>query len=340
MADPRNNALALKLALAGDTMLGRGVAEVLATSPPTSLFADEVVAAFREADLAIVNLECCISTRGRPWPDPAKPFFFRAPPFATEALTLLGVDCVSLANNHALDFGTEALLDTFDHLKAAGIRWVGAGVDVEHARQPVVLEGAGVRLAVVAFTDHPTEFAAGRDRPGVAYADLRDGAPDWLLQTVKEAAGDADAVLVTPHWGPNFCPTPLPYVRRAAHQLRRAGATLVAGHSAHVFQGVEDHILYDLGDFIDDYAIDPVLRNDLGLLFLVTLDPRPERLEAIPLALDYCHTRLAPAAGQEAAWVRQRFRRLCAAFGTEVHERDGRLVIDWKESGAGWERTG
>jgi poly-gamma-glutamate synthesis protein (capsule biosynthesis protein) len=119
-----------------------------------------------------------------------------------------------------------------------------------------------------------------------------------------------------------------------AHQLRDAGATLVAGHSAHVFQAVEDHVLYDLGDFIDDYAVDPTLRNDLGLLFLVTLDPQPRRLEAIPLALDYCHTRLAAATGQEAAWVRLRFRRLCAEFGTVVDDRDGRLVIDWVESNA------
>ena len=313
-------------------MLGRGVAHVLATSLPSTLFSDEVVAAFGEGDLGFVNLECCISTRGRPWPDPAKPFFFRAPPAATKVLTLLGVHCVSLANNHALDFGTEALLDTFDHLKAAGIEWVGAGPDIERARQPVVLEVAGMRLAVVAFTDHPAEYAAGRGRPGVAYANLRHGTPSWLLDTVKAAATEADAVLVSPHWGPNMRASPLPYVQRAASELRGAGATLVAGHSAHVFQGVQDQILYDLGDFIDDYLVDLTLRNDLGLLFLVTLDPRPQLLEAIPLALDFCHTRLAAATGDEAAWVRQRFRSLCAEFGTDVAEHRGHLVIEWAES--------
>jgi poly-gamma-glutamate synthesis protein (capsule biosynthesis protein) len=322
----------VKLALAGDTMLGRGVAHVLATSPPSAIFSDEVVAAFGEADLGFVNLECCISTRGRPWPDPGKPFFFRAPPAATKVLTLLGVDCVSLANNHALDFGTEALLDTFEHLTAAGIEWVGAGPDVERARQPVLLEAAGLRLAIVAFTDHPADYAAGPGRPGVAYANLRGGTPDWLLHTIKTAATETDAVLVSPHWGPNMRATPLPYVRRAAHELRLAGATLVAGHSAHVFQGVEDHILYDLGDFIDDYAVDETLRNDLGLLFLVTLDPRPQQLEAIPLALDFCHTRLAVAAGNEAAWVRQRFRSLCAELGTDVTDHGRRLLIEWAES--------
>jgi poly-gamma-glutamate synthesis protein (capsule biosynthesis protein) len=95
---------------------------------------------------------------------------------------------------------------------------------------------------------------------------------------------------------------------------------------------VEDQILYDLGDFIDDYAVDMTLRNDLGLLFLITFDPRPQRLEALPLALDFCHTRLAAAAGDEDAWVRQRFRALCAEFGTDVGEHRGRLVIEWAES--------
>ena len=120
----------MRLALAGDTMLGRGVAEALASRPPESLFSREVVAVMREADLAVLNLECCISERGTPWPDPRKPFFFRAPPVAVETLTHLGVDCVTLANNHALDFGEEALVDTFAHLSAAGIAWVGAGLDV------------------------------------------------------------------------------------------------------------------------------------------------------------------------------------------------------------------
>ena len=76
---------------------------------------------------------------------------------------------------------------------------------------------------------------------------------------------------------------PVRHVRRAADALVDAGATLVAGHSAHVPHGVAGSVLYDLGDFLDDYRVDPRLRNDLGLLFLVTLDARgPVRLEALP----------------------------------------------------------
>jgi poly-gamma-glutamate capsule biosynthesis protein CapA/YwtB (metallophosphatase superfamily) len=317
----------VRLALAGDTMLGRGVAERLATLPPTSLVAPEVVALLRDADLAVLNLECCISDRGSPWPDPAKPFFFRAPPVAVETLTHLGVRCVTLANNHALDFGEEALLDTLRHLGGAGIAHVGAGRDVDAARAPVVLDAGGFRVGVLGVSDHPADFAAEPDRPGIAFAELRREAPPWLVDGVRTL--NADIVLVTPHWGPNMTPQPVPHVRAAAAALRAAGATLVAGHSAHVFHGVDDGVLYDLGDFLDDYAVDPMLRNDLGLLWLIDLDRSgPVRLEAVPLALDYCFTRLAE--GNDAAWVARRFRQACATMGTEVADEDGRLVVRWR----------
>jgi poly-gamma-glutamate synthesis protein (capsule biosynthesis protein) len=119
--------------------------------------------------------------------------------------------------------------------------------------------------------------------------------------------------------------SPLPYVRSAARALRGAGAALVAGTSAHVFHGVEENVLYDLGDFLDDYAVDPQLRNDHGLLFLVELESgAPRRIEAVPLKLEYAYTRLAR--GPEAEWIRERFRQACSELGTEVREEDGRVV--------------
>jgi poly-gamma-glutamate synthesis protein (capsule biosynthesis protein) len=243
----------------------------------------------------------------------AKTFNFRAPPAAVETLVHLGVDCVTLANNHALDYGIDALLDTFEHLRAAGIAWAGAGRNIEEARAPAVVDG----LAVVAFADHERGAAARPDRPGISYIDLDDQLPDWLLQNARGA-------LVTPHWGPNMTGEPVAHVRAAAKTLRDAGAMLVAGHSAHVFHGVEGNVLYDLGDFLDDYRVDRLLRNDLGLLFVVDLER--SRLEAIPLKLEYCYTRLAR--GEERAWIHAHFRAACAALGTEVSEEEGRLIID------------
>ena len=319
--------MGIRLALAGDTMLGRGVAqELLAGRPPSRLVSAEVVEAARAADLVLLNLECCISERGQPWPRPDKPFFFRAPPVAVETLVHLGVRCVTLANNHALDFGEVALLDTLRHLRAAGIAAVGAGTDEEAARGPVVLQAGGRRLAVLGVTDHPEDFAAGPGRPGVAFADLRRGVPAWLLDAVREARSRADLVLVTPHWGPNMAPEPVPHVRRAAAALVDAGADLVAGHSAHVFQGVGERVLFDLGDFLDDYAADPVLRNDLGLLWLVDLEPGgPREILGLPLRVQYAHTRAADR--EDARWIERRLREACAPFGSRVDRRDGLLAV-------------
>jgi poly-gamma-glutamate capsule biosynthesis protein CapA/YwtB (metallophosphatase superfamily) len=300
----------MRLALAGDTMLGRAVAKALGRRPPESLVDPELAEITRAADLFVLNLECCISERGEAVP---KVFNFRAPPAAVETLLHLGVGCVSLANNHALDFGPDALLDTFAHLREAGIAWAGAGENEDQARTPTVVRG----LPIVAFADHEPGSAAGPDRPGVAYADIGRGLPDWL---------DAKGALVCPHWGPNMEASPLPYVRAAARELREAGAALVAGTSAHVFHGVEKNVLYDLGDFLDDYAVDPVLRNDLGLLFLVEIEPNgPRRIEAVPLKLEYAFTGLAR--GDDAAWIQRRFREACAELGSEVREEDGLLVI-------------
>jgi poly-gamma-glutamate capsule biosynthesis protein CapA/YwtB (metallophosphatase superfamily) len=207
----------VKLALGGDTMLGRGVAERLEREPADSLFAPELVDLVREADLVVLNLECCLSARGEP--TPGRVFHFRAPPWAVQALAHLGVDCVTLANNHALDVGPDALLDTLSHLDAVGIRAVGAGTDLERARAPALLEAGGFRLAVLGFADHPAEYAADADRPGIAYADLQDALPDWLTSFPY-----GHALLVAPPRGPNMTAEPQGDVRRAAHALVEAGA--------------------------------------------------------------------------------------------------------------------
>lgn len=326
--------MSLTLALAGDTMLGRKVAEKLRTvrgDPTQALFAPEVIERTRDADLFVLNLECCISDRGRRWPDPRKPFFFRAPPSAVEVLTGLGVDAVTLANNHALDYGEEALVDTVLLLDDAGIAHVGAGEDRAAARAPTVLESKdGFRLGVVGWSDHPRDFAAGPSAAGIAYADLAQHAlPHWIRQAI--GALDADLVLVSPHWGPNMTTEPVARVSTAASELAGTAAGLVAGHSAHAFHGVARRgdlaVIFDLGDFVDDYAVDAEARNDLGLLWLVDVDERgPVRVRALPLALDYCYTRLAGP--EEHAIVRRLFERRCARVGTQaLVDRGGELVV-------------
>jgi poly-gamma-glutamate synthesis protein (capsule biosynthesis protein) len=146
----KDTGVAIKLALAGDTMLGRGVADRLATSSPESLFAAEIVEIAHEADLFILNLECCLSERGTRWSAPGKVFFFRAPPRRPKRSPSWGSTASAWPTNHALDFGEEALQDTFDHLARVGIAWAGAGASIDQARAPAVLAAGAFRLGVLA----------------------------------------------------------------------------------------------------------------------------------------------------------------------------------------------
>lgn len=317
--------MAVTMALGGDTMLGRGVGEVITEQGPRGLFAREVTETFARADLSLLNLECCISDRGTPWQAPGKPFHFRAPPEAVRTLTELGVDCVTLANNHSLDYGPEALEDTLDHLHQAGIKTVGAGRDEHEARQPAILQAQNMTIAVLGVTDHPEDYAATDTTPGAAYAPLSSGVPTWLTKHIQQLINIYNAVVITPHWGPNMTTNPLPYIREAAESFIRAGATLVAGHSAHVFHGTAQGVIYDLGDLIDDYARDRDLRNDLSLLWTAKIHrDRTVELEAQPLHLDYAHTRAANE--EDRTWIRNRLTEACSEFATEVTEHNGSLT--------------
>ena len=313
--------------LLGDVMLGRSVGRRLAEVPPERLWSEELAALCAACDAVVCNLECCVSTLGTPTRRiPGKPFFFRAPPAAIGALAAAGVRAVSLANNHALDYEAEALVDTLARLAAAGIVAVGAGRDAERARRGAVLAVGELRIALLAVTDHPVEYAAGRDAPGVAWADLRTGIPEWIGTELRRLRAEADLVVVLPHWGPNMATRPAGWRRARARDLVGAGADLVAGHSAHVFQGIERIqgrlVLYDLGDALDDYAVDGRLRNDLGILALWRPRDDPE-LELVALRLGFCETGVAR--GADADWVAARLAQACAALGTRVSR-----VSEWR----------
>jgi poly-gamma-glutamate capsule biosynthesis protein CapA/YwtB (metallophosphatase superfamily) len=308
------------IALLGDVMLGRKVAERLAGEPPDRVWSSELADLCRSCDAVVCNLECCVSERGSPTARiHRKPFFFRAPPAATQALSAVGVSAVSLANNHALDFEEDALADTLEHLAAASIAWAGAGFDVERARRGAVVPAGGLRLGLLAATDHPDEFGALDDAPGVAFADLGAGLPDWIPLELARLREEADVVVAFPHWGPNMTSEPAHWQRARASELIAAGADLVAGHSAHVFHGIEwvgrRAALYDLGGALDDYAVDARLRNDLGIAALWHPRSEPE-VELVGLELRFCGTCLAR--GKAAEWIAARLARACAPLGTGV----------------------
>jgi poly-gamma-glutamate synthesis protein (capsule biosynthesis protein) len=319
------------IGLFGDVMLGRMVGKRLAEVAPEDLWATEIREICRGCDLVVCNLECCIATRGKPTGRVrGKPFFFRGPPAAVGSLEAIRAGAVGLANNHALDYGEAALLETLDLLGGAGIAVAGAGRDDDGARRGATARATATRVGLVAASDHPREFAASSDAPGIAYADLRHGVPEWLGAELARMRQECDLVIAFLHWGANMTSEPERWQRRAAGELQEAGADLVAGHSAHVFHGVgwneRGPLLYDLGDALDDYAVDPRLRNDLGVLTLWRPEDAGGELELIGLALDFCHTRLAE--GEEAEWIAARLHSACEGLGTGVERTaEGRFRV-------------
>jgi poly-gamma-glutamate capsule biosynthesis protein CapA/YwtB (metallophosphatase superfamily) len=317
--------------LLGDVMLGRAVAERLEGVPAPEVWDPGLRSIASSCDLVICNLECCISVRGEPTDlVPRKPFFFRAPPQAVGSLEAIGVRVAGLANNHALDFGPEALLDTFELLAEEGIVVAGAGLNLESARRGAIFDADGSRLGLLAVSDHPEQFAAGPERPGIAFAELDRRLPDWVGDELAALRAACDLVIAFPHWGPNMTTAPARWQTRAARELLLAGADLVAGHSAHVFHGIgwseRGPLLYDLGDALDDYAVDPTLRNDLGVMAIWRPGEGEAELELVALRLDFCRTGLAE--DEDAEWIARRLDRACAELGTRVDRlAEGRFAI-------------
>jgi len=329
-----------RLGLTGDVMLGRNVDERHREGgrPPAAVWGD-LRDRLGALDGLFVNLECCLSTRGEEWTETYRPFHFRADPdWALAALDAAGVAWANLANNHPMDYGAIALRDTLDSLDAAGIARSGAGRDLAEARAPAVVEvpesdGDGLRIAFVSATDNTPEFAAGPASPGTAHLDVADRRTAREVmsdQLARAREADPDLLVASLHWGPNKVVEPNERFRAFGRWLAERGVDLVHGHSAHVFQGVEVRdgtpILYDCGDFVDDYAVDPDLHNDRSFLFELTIEAGEiSELRLVPTEIERCAVN--GASDEAAAWSRDRMRELSAPFGTEFAVDEGELLL-------------
>nr|WP_147373835.1 CapA family protein [Massilia cavernae] len=221
--DPR-----VRLMLGGDVMLGRLVGKAIQRFGPHYPLSG-VAPLMSKADLTIVNLECAITSSTREWHGAPKAFYFGAPPAAVHALTDAGVDLVSLANNHALDYDVEGLLDTMKYLRARGIGWAGAGNSIDEARAPVFAERNGLRFGMAALCDHQVDFAAGVRRPGTTYVDLDDEPAALalmrkLLEPIQQAK--ADWPILSLHWARTWCPS----LRASSGASRTPPSTWAGGY--------------------------------------------------------------------------------------------------------------
>jgi poly-gamma-glutamate synthesis protein (capsule biosynthesis protein) len=240
----------IKLLFAGDIYLSDYVIKNYDNSGIDGIVSSDMKEFFHQADIFMANQEFTFSTRGTPAAD--KQYTFRVNPGYVTVFQDMGLDIVTLANNHSLDFGIDAFVDSFDTLTQAGITYTGVGNNLTEAREIKYKEVKGKKLAFLAASRviPVPEWNATNTKPGM----LTTYDPTYLLEDIKQASEESDFVVVYVHWGEEKKETPLDYQRTMAKQYIDAGADLVIGSHPHVLQGIEYYngkpIVYSLGNFI------------------------------------------------------------------------------------------
>jgi len=268
--DPQVTLLAV-----GDIMLGRTIGDQVLEQGPEIVFAG-VQSVLDSADIRVGNLECAITSNSQP---DHKSFTLRAPLETARALSMAGFDVLSLANNHAMDYGFAGLSETQATLRKMGIATVGAGVDKVSAHAPVIITRNGLRLAFLAYLDvlpersgfDPHTWIATGTSPGIAWA-----SPELIQADVAAARLEADLVIVMLHGGieiTDVINNISNEQRSEAHAAIDAGAALVLGSHTHVLQPIERYhgglIAYSLGNFVFD-QYDGVANATILLRVLMT----------------------------------------------------------------------
>ena len=312
----------MKIAFLGDVMLGRLVNEVLQHSTPVYPWGN-TLPVLQETDLRICNLECVLSDIGNPWSATPKVFHFRSDEKNVKTLQAAKINIVSIANNHVLDYEYEALSRMLDVLDRQKILHAGAGKNLKEAAKPAICEVKGRKVGLIAFTDDQAEWAAEENKPGIYFVPVKinDKRAQDLFQRIRDLRQEVDFLIISAHWGPNWGYSPPPEHIPFAHALIEAGADLIFGHSGHIFRGIEIYknrpIIYCAGDFIDDYAVDEIEKNDESFIFV--LEKKPDQhlnLHLYPSCINNFQANLATDPRRKA--ILSKMEALCKNLGTPL----------------------
>jgi len=224
-----------------------------------------------EVDIATVNNEFSISSRGEPMP--RKKYTYVAKPEHTRYYNEMGIDFVTLANNHVFDYGEDAFFDTMSVLDEYGINYAGAGKNAEAAQKPFYYIINGRKLAFISATraeKHILTPEATESAPGV----FRCYDPERLLSVIEQADRESDFIILFVHWGEENSSRLESVLKKTSHQYIDAGADLIIGSHAHRLQGIEYYngkaIFYNLGNFwfnakeVETGQVKLILSNDLS----------------------------------------------------------------------------
>lgn len=303
--DPNYSVMAKVLQNGGD--IGNGIAP-------------DLIGEMQSADIMMLNNEFAYSDRGAPTPE--KQFTFRARPDSVAYLTDMGVDIVSLANNHAYDYGEQALLDSLQILQAEGIPYVGAGVNEQEASAPVYFIINDMKIAFISATqierlDNPDTKGATETSPGV----FRCFNGEKLMQTVAQAKEESDFVVVYIHWGTENQEETDWLQNKQAPELVEAGADLIIGDHPHILQRIEIidgvPVIYSLGNFW--FNSKPL---DTGMVKVTISEEGLQSFQFIPCQQVNCRTSMLE--GEEKSRVLGEMRRMS---GNVQIDEDGYVMM-------------
>lgn len=275
------------IAIAGDVMPSQYVLDQYQALGITGVLSQELLQELTDADVAIVNEEFPFGVTGEPAPD--KQYTFEVDPNYVQIFEDMGIDMVTLANNHALDFGTSALSETFDTLDMAQIKYAGAGDSLEQAMQLKTMQVGAKTIGLLAAT---------RVIPDVSW-NIQNQAPGLLAtyestlldQAIASARENCDYLIVYVHWGIEKSDVPEPYERELAESYIDHGADVVIGSHPHVLQGIDWYmgrpIFYSLGNFIFYQEIEKTMLVKIEL----DADGTPE-FQLVPAAASGACTRI------------------------------------------------
>lgn len=221
---------------------GEGVYGILGTN---------VVEIMKSADIMVANNEFTVSNRGSKLPN--KYYTFRAKPERLAIYNEMGVDIVSIANNHSYDYGEDAFLDTLDYLKEYDIPYVGGGRNIEEATSPYYFIVNGYKIAFIGAT-RAEKYILTPEATDTSSGVFRTYDPSLLIETISEVKKNSDYVIVLIHWGREDSHVLEDVQIETGKKYIDAGADLIVGSHAHVLQGMEFYndklIAHNLGDFI------------------------------------------------------------------------------------------
>ncbi|MDD2539772.1 MAG: CapA family protein [Desulfuromonadaceae bacterium] len=303
----------------GDVMLAGRWAPILSRNGydyPFRGIRKELIA----GDINFANLESPIAEGGHEFTE--KKFRFRADTQVAKAISAAGFNLVTLANNHSMDFGGEALAETIHHLSDNGVAWIGAGENLSEARKMALYTIKGKKIAFLGYSlTQPVIFFAGPHRPGTA-----PGYESMVTADIINARTHADYVIVSFHWGKEATGTVQSYQRNIAHKAIEAGATVIIGHHPHILQGIEHYkngiIFYSLGNFT--FASKSTVA-DVSVIVRLKLADGHQEAEILPIDVLYRRVGFQPhlLTGEEGAAVIKKLNALSHPFKTEIQTRNG-----------------